>query len=170
MTTDEKAKPQAAADQAGAPMNPQQAEMLKLALAQAHNVLRKVPLLGPVTWLMMSSPSHKFVPVADFEWRILPPIVLDQVKLYMREDAPMAFASWAFLDADAELRYRQTGRLLPPDWKSGDRAWLIDLIASAPVIEEVLRDLKTGTTSLAGRRVRMLLAEAPGKEKPFTEF
>jgi cytolysin-activating lysine-acyltransferase len=170
MSNDKKTKPEATTDQVGVPMNPQQAEMLKLALAQAHNVLRKVPLLGPVAWLMMGSPAHKFTPVADFEWRILPPVVLDQAKLYMRDDAPMAFASWAFLNEDAEMRYRQTGRLLPPDWKSGDRAWLIDLIASAPVIEEVLRDLKTGSTSLAGRQVRMLLAEAPGKEKPFSEF
>lgn len=157
-------------DRAGEPVDPQQVEMLKMALEQARQVLRKVPLLGPVAWLMMASPSHKFTPVADFEWRILPPLMLDQAKVYMRDEAPVAFASWAFLGEEAERRYRQTGRLLPPDWKSGDRAWLIDLVAAGPVIEEVLKDLKTGKTALVGRKVRMLLADAPGKEKPFTEF
>jgi cytolysin-activating lysine-acyltransferase len=155
-------------DRAGQPATPQQAEVIKFALEQAKAVLKKVPLLGPVSWLMMHSPAHKFLFVADYEWRIMPPIALDQAKLYMKDEAPLAFASWAFLSPEAAERYRRTGKLAPADWKSGDEAWLVDLIAPFGGVDELLKDLKT-KTALAGKTVKMLGPKA-GEEQGVISF
>ncbi|MGH9257846.1 MAG: toxin-activating lysine-acyltransferase, partial [Vicinamibacterales bacterium] len=96
------------------------------------------------------------------EWRVMPALVLDQAKLYMRDEAPVAYASWAFLSPEAAERYRATGRLAPGDWKSGSEAWLIDLVAPFGGGGDVINDMKEKV--LAGRKVRVR-GEA-GAEKP----
>ena len=56
---------------------------------------------------------------------------------------PVAFASWAFLNEEAEARIRQDIRALTQDdWKSGDQPWLIDMIAPFGGLDEAVVDLK----------------------------
>ena len=56
---------------------------------------------------------------------------------------PFAFASWAFLNEEAEQRlFTGQRRLGPGDWKAGDRLWLVDLVAPFGGAEEILNDLK----------------------------
>ena len=135
-------------------------EAIKLAIEQAKSVLKKLPLLGPIAWLCMNSPQHRNQFIADLEWRVMPALVLDQAKLYMRDDAPIAYASWAFLSPEAAERYRTIGRLAPGDWKSGPEAWLIDLVAPFGGGGDVLQDLKEKV--LVGRKVRVR-GEASGQ-------
>ena len=128
-------------------------EAIKLAIEQAKSVLKKLPLLGPIAWLCMNSPQHRNQFIADLEWRVMPALVLDQAKLYMRDEAPVAYASWAFLSPEAAERYRATGRLVPADWKSGPEAWLIDLVAPFGGGGEVLKDVQE--KMLVGREVKV---------------
>ncbi len=137
-------------------------EAIKLAIDQAKSVLKKLPLLGPIAWLCMNSPQHRNQFIADLKWRVMPTLVLDQAKLYMRDEAPVAYASWAFLSPEAAERYRATGRLAPGDWKSGSESWLIDLVAPFGGGGDVINDMKEKV--LAGRKVRVR-GEA-GAEKP----
>lgn len=155
-------------DSASQPLSPDQAGFVKYAMEQAKGVFKKLPLLGPVCFLAMNSPAHRFMFVADFEWRILPPIVIEQAKVYMRDESPVAFASWAFLSPEVAARYKQIGRLAPPDWKSGDEPWLIDVIAPFGSVEEIVKDLKTNT-SLAGKPTKML-GPRIGNEQGVIEF
>jgi cytolysin-activating lysine-acyltransferase len=134
-------------------LNAPSPEAIKLAIEQAKSVLKKLPLLGPIAWLCMNSPQHRNQFIADLEWRVMPALVLDQAKLYMRDEAPVAYASWAFLSPEAAERYRTTGRLTPGDWKSGSEAWLIDLVAPFGGGSDVLQDLKEKV--LAGKKVRV---------------
>ena len=135
-------------------------EAIKLAIDQAKSVLKKLPLLGPIAWLCMNSPQHRNQFIADLEWRVMPALVLDQAKLYMRDEAPVGYASWAFLSPEAAERYRATGRLAPGDWKSGSEAWLIDLVAPFGGGGDAIKDVKEKV--LAGRDVRVR-GEAGGK-------
>jgi cytolysin-activating lysine-acyltransferase len=136
-------------------------EEIKLAIEQAKSVLKKVPLLGPIAWLYMNSPQHRNQFIADLEWRVMPALVLDQAKLYMRDEAPVGYASWAFLSAEAAERYRATGRLAPGDWKSGSEAWLIDLVAPFGGGGELIKDVKEKV--LAGREVRVRGEAGPAR-------
>jgi len=56
------------------------------------------------------------------------PIELDQYKIIYKNDTPVAFTSWAFLDLEAENHYKKTGQMLDKFWLSGDRCWIIDSI------------------------------------------
>ena len=136
------------------------ARIAELARAQAKTVLAKLPALGPVAWLYMQAPGRKHSFLADLEWLAMPPLVLGQCKLYMKDEAPLAFASWAFLSADAASRYAATGKLAPADWKSGDEAWLIDLVAPFGGGERVLEDVRK--TALGGRALKQLVPAEGG--------
>lgn len=99
-------------------------------------------VLGHVSWLMMRSEAHRHVFVSDFEWLLVPSITLKQFRIYLKEETPFAFATWARLTAEAEARLvAGHRRLSPADWNGGDRLWLIDLIAPFGGMEGILRDL-----------------------------
>jgi cytolysin-activating lysine-acyltransferase len=118
-------------------------KLAQLAREQAKKVTDKLPILGPVTWLMTQQSATRHVFLADMEWRIMPALILDQAKLYMKDDMPIAFISWAYLSKSVSDRYQQSPhQLAPADWKSGEQIWIVDLIAPFGGGEEVLKDLR----------------------------
>lgn len=134
----------------------------EIAAKQAKALLAKLPLLGPVVWLYMHAPSHKHLFVTDIEWMILPPMTLNQYKLYMKEEAPLAYASWAFVDEDTEKRLLAGRvRLAPKEWRCGDRLWLIDLIAPFGGGKDVLKDIRDNI--FPDRPIKQLVPDADGK-------
>lgn len=87
-------------------------------------------IYGEVTWLYGRSALHKSTPVALVERLVLPAILNGQYRLYRRGANPVAYVSWAYLSEEVERRFvRAPITLNPEDWKSGERAWLIDFIA-----------------------------------------
>lgn len=136
------------------------AGLAELAKQQAHKVLGKIPLLGPVTWLMMQQAHSRHTLISELEWRVLPALVLDQCKLYLKDNAPLGFASWArFSDATAQ-RYRSSPhQLTTADWSSGDQIWLIDVFTPFGGAQDVLKDLREKVFS--GQTVHQL-APVPG--------
>jgi cytolysin-activating lysine-acyltransferase len=134
----------------------------KVAAAHAKSLLAKLPLLGPVIWLYMHASSHKHLFLTDIEWMIIPPMALNQYKLYMKEDAPLAYASWALVDEETENRLLSGRiRLAPKDWKSGDRLWLIDLVAPFGGGKDVLKDIRDNV--FPSRSIKQLVPDADGK-------
>ncbi|MDO8276510.1 MAG: toxin-activating lysine-acyltransferase [Burkholderiaceae bacterium] len=128
-----------AADSAG----PDLTAIARLAREQARSVLAKLPLLGPVTWLMMQQGATRHTLISDLEWRVMPALMFQQAKLYMRDEAPIAYASWALLSPETALRYRTAPhQLTAADWKSGDEVWLVDLFTPFGGAHEVLSDLR----------------------------
>lgn len=56
---------------------------------------------------------------------------------------PFAFATWALLDEEAEKRILSGQvRLRPTDWRSGNKLWLIDIVAPFGGQDGVLKHLK----------------------------
>ncbi|MEW5726351.1 MAG: toxin-activating lysine-acyltransferase [Pseudomonadota bacterium] len=101
-------------------------------------------VLGEVVYLMTKPATHKFLFVADLEWLVMPPIMLRQFRLWRQGTTPVAFASWAFLSEEAENRLLAGVRRLPPqEWNSGDRAWLMDILAPDPQFaQRMIEELK----------------------------
>ena len=111
--------------------------------AQSLKVLQRLPAMGPIIMLYMQSSHRRFQFISDLEWLLLPPLVSGQCKLYMKKEYPLSFISWAFLDEAAEKRlFQNGGRLRPDDWKSGDRLWIIDLVAPFGGVENMLGDIR----------------------------
>ena len=118
-------------------------------------------MLGSVAWLMMHSPAHKHLFLTDLEWLVLPPVLLQQFRVFRRNNVPFAYVSWGYLSEDVEKRLTNGERKLgPADWKSGDRVWLIDLIAPFGGLDEVVKQLRE--TVFPGREFRTLRIEPDG--------
>jgi cytolysin-activating lysine-acyltransferase len=137
-------------------------DFAELAKQQADKVMGKIPLLGAVSWLMMQQNATRHTLLSELEWRVMPPLMLEQAKLYMREKAPLAYVSWAYLSEDAAKRYQQAPHhLMPSDWKSGDQVWIVDLCTPFGGAQDVLKDLREGV--LRGQEIHQFTLGA-GRE------
>ena len=84
--------------------------------------------LGSVLWLWMHSGRHNELPLHTIPTLLLPAIKLNQYILILEGAKPIAFASWASMNAEAECRYAHSHQLQmhEADWNSGDRIWFVD--------------------------------------------
>ena len=164
------AVPPVAADRAVATAALSSEEMSKLAdfaREQAQRVMKKIPLLGPVTWLMMQQGATRHTLLSELEWRVLPPLVLDQAKLYLRKSAPVAYVSWAKLSPAVVERYKTSPHhLSAADWNSGDQVWIIDLFAPFGGVQEVMKELRE--KMFVGQPLHQLIPDTAGQAKTFT--
>lgn len=143
------------------------ARMIQQTHEQAKVVLRKLPLLGPMTWLMLQQGSTRNILLGELEWRLMPALVLDQARLHMRDQSPIAFITWATLSIEAATRYRQPPhRLAPVDWKSGSEPWIIDVIAPFGGAAEAIKDLKEKVFS--GQTLHQLAPAPEGAARVLT--
>jgi len=55
------------------------------ALDEARAALAKLPILGPALWLYARDPARKYMFLADIEVTLLPPILLDQCRLFSKD-------------------------------------------------------------------------------------
>ena len=92
---------------------------------------------------MARSVNHRYLFISDLEWMIMQPVALAQYRMFYGENHPVGAAFWASVDKRVEKRLQQgLTRMSPQDWKSGDRIWLIDLIAPFGNVAKMLEDLK----------------------------
>jgi hemolysin-activating ACP:hemolysin acyltransferase len=93
---------------------------------------------------MMRPPEHARIPIADLEWQLLPPLLLGQYKLHASGLVLVAFAALANFSEAVEERYRAGNHWLSAaDWRSGDRTYLIHLVAPFGGAEAVVEGLES---------------------------
>ena len=142
-------------------------QLADLAKEQAQRVMGKIPVLGAVAWLMMQQAGARHTLLSELDWRVMPALVLEQAKLYMRDSAPIAYVSWAKLSDAAAQRYVEAPHhLTAADWKSGDQVWLIDLVTPFGGAAEVMKELRE--TVFAGKAIHQLMPDAQGHAKTLT--
>lgn len=129
----------------------------------------RIKAVGHAVWLMSRSPLHKHLMITDIEWLVTPPVMLGQFHLWERSGNPHAFASWAYLNEEAQERIVTNGirRLMPTDWKSGDQLWLIDFVCPFGGADALIEELKTRV--LSNQRLKMLQA-TPGGRRSVVEW
>ncbi|MGO8739986.1 toxin-activating lysine-acyltransferase [Rhodoblastus sp.] len=94
--------------------------------------------IGDIVTVFSRSPAHRHFSLADVEWMILPAVLNGQFYVAEFENrqtgfrAPIAVATWAFVSEEVDRRIcanpSQRIRLRPDEWKSGDIAWIVDLV------------------------------------------
>ena len=112
-------------------------------------------MLGEVTWLLTQSPLHKSMFLSDLEWFAMTPIILQQFRVFYQDPQkgpdgkpqgnarPIGVLFWAYVNEDVEERLSQgVGKLRPQDWKSGDKLWVVEVVAPFGGAEEMVQDLK----------------------------
>jgi cytolysin-activating lysine-acyltransferase len=118
-------------------------------------------MLGAAVWLMLSSPGHKHLFVADFEWLVVPAILAKQFRLYRRDNVPIGFVSWARVSEEVEMRIiNGSVKLSPKEWTGGDRLWIIDVIAPFGGVEDIMADLNK---AFEGQTVKYIQADENGR-------
>jgi cytolysin-activating lysine-acyltransferase len=109
--------------------------------------------LGQVVWLLSQSPLHKELRIKDLEWSFMPAIIHEQFRIFSfgplpgagqldaaslpngaitkegLEKMPLGVAVWAKVSEAAEQKLERGEHLTLDEWKSGDRVWLVELIA-----------------------------------------
>jgi cytolysin-activating lysine-acyltransferase len=130
----------------------------------AKKELAKLPLLGPAMWLFSRDQHLRFTFFADIDWRLLPPLVLDQCRQYSKADFPWAFVTWAFVSEAVDQRLRSASPLIAPhEWKSGDIPWLIDVVSPFEKTEVIAAEVASQVAQ--GKTVRAWLMNAQGERK-----
>jgi len=128
---------------------------------EAKQALKKLPMLGPAMWLYARDPRKKFTFIADQDWLVMPPLVLDQCKLYMKGEVPWAFCTWAYVSDEVNERLSSAmPKIAPHEWKSGKHLWLIDVVAPFGEQNEIIADLSK--TVFSGQAFKALLPRADG--------
>lgn len=84
---------------------------------------------GALAFLYMRSKRHARWPVEALRLIMQPPIDLQQLRIFNQDGIPRAACSWAHLSAEAEALLVQGEILRPAQWRSGDRLWLMEVIA-----------------------------------------
>ena len=100
--------------------------------------------LGEIVWLMSQSPAHKTFFISDLEWMIMVPVMLQQFRIFYDQQKPIGVALWGFVNDEVEERLMGgNAKLKPQDWKSGNKLWVVEIIAPFGGHEAMLQDLKT---------------------------
>ena len=125
---------------------------------------KRYRLIGEITTLLMCSNLHRKYFVDDIGTEFIPPINLNQFRLYKKNTEPIALVTWAFLTKELEEKYA-TGdySLRPKDWNAGDRGWIIDFLAPFGHAKEVIKDLKNNI--FPDNRGKAVRVDANGKIK-----
>ncbi|MEZ5901264.1 MAG: toxin-activating lysine-acyltransferase [Hyphomicrobiaceae bacterium] len=120
-------------------------------------------VLGEIVWLMSQSPSHKQFFISDLEWFVMTPVMLQQFRTYYATDKPVGVVLWANVSDEVAERLAQgTTKLRPQDWKSGDKLWIVEVIAPFGGAEEMVKDLKDKV--FPSRQVSFLAATKDGRQ------
>lgn len=125
--------------------------------------------VGQVLGLMLASPAHRHLFLSDLEWLVIPPILLQQFRLFRKDGRVIGYASWAFLSAEAEARMTEgSRRVAPADWRSGESLWLIELVAPFGGGEAMLAELREKV--FVGRKPKTLRPAPDGKGVAMVEW
>ncbi len=101
-------------------------------------------VVGEVALFMGSRAAHRYMFLSDLGWMLLPPLTLRQYKVIRNSKSEtIGYVSWALVSAEVETRLL-TGeaRLMPKEWKSGDKAVVIHLACPPGSDDQVLGRIK----------------------------
>jgi cytolysin-activating lysine-acyltransferase len=127
-------------------------------LAKAGLVVRTgLPCFSAAIWLLGRSEVHRRWLIADIDRYITPPLILNQAWLFLREQRPVGFFSWAYLTEEAEQGLiNGTRPIVAEDWNAGDRRWSMDVIAPFGDLRAIFAYKKAqGFPNGSGRYLRL---------------
>ena len=107
-------------------------------LAEVNQLV--IRTLGEAVSLMAPMSKYQQTTIADIKARVLPPIVLQQARVFRHKGFPVAFVSWAMVSEEVEQRLLQNPGDVPKanEWRSGRKLFFVD-IASPKGNEEQIK-------------------------------
>ena len=103
--------------------------------------MKNIEAVGKIVWLMGQSKTHQAHDIADIHRVVLPPVALQQFRLWEHDGYPVGYMSWALFNEETEAGYLDGTRYIQPkDWDAGKNLWLIDFIAPFGGVREIVRE------------------------------
>lgn len=84
---------------------------------------------GDVLFLTCRSARHSRMSLGQMRSYFEPPLHRGQFRIFRFDGVPRGMFTWAWLNEDAERRLVLGEALQPGDWTSGNRLWIVDIIA-----------------------------------------
>jgi cytolysin-activating lysine-acyltransferase len=129
-------------------------------VARPFAVLPSRRMVGAAMLLMTRAPGYRELTTAEVEGRVLPAITANQARVFLYGLQPLGLVTWAYLSAEAEAQLLGGGLPRPDAWSTGDRVWIIDVVApfggGQAMLDKVRRE------ALRGQTVHMLRPRAEG--------
>ena len=83
--------------------------------------------------LITTAPFYSTIFKDDIEHalqQVLPPIKLNQYRVFRRGDRPFAYTSWAFINEDSSNKFKKTCIVEKENWwNNGKEIWVMDTIS-----------------------------------------
>lgn len=118
--------------------------------------------LGEIVWLLTQSPVHRHLFLADLDWALMPPLLLSQFRTFRNGERIVGVALWATVSEEVDRRLASgVAKLRPDEWKSGERLWLMELVAPWGGQEAMLEELQGSV--FKGKSVKMHTLEPDGR-------
>lgn len=107
-------------------------------------VQKRYQLLGELSALLYNSNLYKEHPIKDIKNLFLPPIDLQQFKIFKSSKGdPLAMVLWANMSKDVEKKYLSGTYLLEgKDWNSGNNLWVTHFIDSLDLSKKIHDNLQ----------------------------
>ncbi len=119
-------------------------------VGEKRNILSQMPpeqrsrLFGDIMTLMLNSPTHLNYKIQHFNSVVLPPVQLNQYRIYHdAKKRPVGFVSWAMLSDKSEDKFlNKSEKLTLEEWNSGDKIYIMEFIAPFGHAQKIAEDLK----------------------------
>lgn len=85
--------------------------------------------MGDLAFLFLRAQQYQSAPIYALRRMLEPAIDTGQFAVLRQDHVPRAMFSWAHLSTDAEAKHLSGEGLTSQDWMSGDRLWLMDVVA-----------------------------------------
>ena len=93
--------------------------------------------------LMAHSSIHRNWSLKGIIRLTIPPLMLNQCRVFKKNGKAIAYISWANLTKKAADGYiNDTRKLQPQDWNAGTELWVIDFIAPYGDVSKIVRKAK----------------------------
>jgi hemolysin-activating ACP:hemolysin acyltransferase len=101
----------------------------QIAQPPSEGIRSNSEVLGEILWLYAHSPRHRGQRLHEIEQYILPAIKYGRHRIYKRDGMPIGYVAIARLAKEVEDAWlRGKHNLLPEDWISGDRLWIMQFV------------------------------------------
>lgn len=86
--------------------------------------------LGQVTFLLTISQPHLERPIAHIRDMVIAPLMLKQVRVFLKGKQPVAALSWAYASKEIRNRVAKPPFVMGlPDWRSGPHVTVVEVIS-----------------------------------------
>lgn len=107
---------------------------------------------GEMVGILMGSSIHKHYSLADLEWLLVPAFLNNQfwvAEAHKKDGAitsPIGLALWAKVSKEVDEKLSanldKPLRMRPDEWNSGEILWLIHVVGSSKIMQEMITQLQ----------------------------